>query len=92
MSSSAKDFYLVVVNEVIEKNRQNFINEGVSEDVLEKLRKIWEEKINQKLNNEGNGVDQHGGIGGGHRGVFPGHHPAAHHIPGPPGVGVIGGI
>ena len=52
MTTNAKDFYLAVVNEVIEKNRQQFISEGVSEDVLEKLRKIWEEKINQKLTPE----------------------------------------
>jgi len=52
MQTTAKDFYLKVVNEVIEKNRQQFINEGVSEDVLEKLRKIWEEKINLKLTPE----------------------------------------
>ena len=45
MSTNAKDFYMAVVNDVIERNRQQFINEGVSEDVLEKLRKIWEEKI-----------------------------------------------
>jgi len=52
MQTTAKDFYLKVVNEVIEKNRQQFINEGVSEDVLEKLRRIWEEKINLKLTPE----------------------------------------
>lgn len=52
MSTNAKTFYAGVVNDVIERNRQQFINEGVSEDVLEKLRKIWEEKINQKLTPE----------------------------------------
>ncbi|CDW82672.1 transcription initiation factor iia large subunit-like [Stylonychia lemnae] len=52
MANSAKDFYMKVVNEVIEKNRQQFINESVSEDVLEKLKKIWEEKINEKLTPE----------------------------------------
>lgn len=52
MANTAKDFYMIVVNEVIERNRQQFINEGVSEDVLEKLKKIWEEKINEKLTPE----------------------------------------
>lgn len=52
MADSAKDFYMNVVSEVIEKNRQLFINEGISEDVLEKLRKIWEEKIHEKLTPE----------------------------------------
>jgi hypothetical protein len=49
MVESAKDFYLSVINEVVEKNRQQFISEGVSEDVLEKMKKIWIEKINAKL-------------------------------------------
>ena len=29
--------------------RQQFINEGVSEDVLEKLKKNWESKLEEKL-------------------------------------------
>jgi len=41
MAELAKDFYHSVVDEVIKKNRQEFISEGVSEDVLENLKKLW---------------------------------------------------
>jgi len=52
MVESAKDFYNNVINDVIEKNRQQFISEGVSEDVLENMKKIWIEKLNKKLQPE----------------------------------------
>jgi hypothetical protein len=34
MSSNAYDFYLTVVNEVVDRMKDEFINEGVSEDIL----------------------------------------------------------
>lgn len=52
MVESAKDFYTSVINEVIEKNRQQFISEGVSEDVLENMKKNWIDKLNKKLQPE----------------------------------------
>lgn len=52
MVESAKEFYTNVINDVIEKNRQQFISEGVSEDVLENMKKLWIEKLNKKLQPE----------------------------------------
>ena len=55
MVDQTKEFYLNVVNDVIEKNRQLFISEGVSEDVLEKLKKLWIEKLMTKMISENDG-------------------------------------
>ena len=54
MSSNAYDFYVTVINEVVDRMKDEFINEGVSEDVLQKLREIWVEKLKAK------NVDAHG--------------------------------
>ena len=48
MSSNAYDFYLTVINEVVDRMKDEFINEGVSEDILQKLREIWEQKLKDK--------------------------------------------
>jgi len=49
MVEQSKDFYLSVINDVAEKNRNLFIGEGISEDVLEKMKKIWIEKLMAKM-------------------------------------------
>ena len=48
MSANASEFYQSIVDEVVESMRSEFINEGVSEDILEKLKKTWEQKIKSK--------------------------------------------
>ena len=45
MSQSAREFYQGVIDEVIESMRNEFVSEGVSEDILEKLKKTWEQKL-----------------------------------------------
>ncbi len=41
MDDITNEFYKGVINDVIEQMRQGFVDEGVSEDVLEKLKKSW---------------------------------------------------
>ena len=48
MTAHAADFYQQVINQVIEDMRNEFIQDGVSEDVLEKLKKLWETKLKEK--------------------------------------------
>ena len=61
MVDQTKDFYLSVINDVIEKNRQLFISEGVSEDVLEKLKNLWIEKLMSKMVSENDGrINEYG--------------------------------
>lgn len=43
--TQAQDFYKNVINQVVEDMRNEFIQDGVSEDVLEKLKKLWETKL-----------------------------------------------
>jgi hypothetical protein len=49
MAEEAKSFYHLVLEEVIEKNRREFMNEGISENVLENLKKTWLQKVEEKL-------------------------------------------
>jgi hypothetical protein len=55
MVEQTKEFYNNVITDVIEKNRQLFISEGISEDVLEKLKKLWIEKLMAKTVPENDG-------------------------------------
>ena len=52
MGEVTTDFYQSIVNEVVENMRQQFINDGVSEDILEKLKKNWESKLQEKMQEE----------------------------------------
>jgi len=47
MSTQASSFHRVVVEDVIKNIREDFINEGVDEQVLEDLRQLWENKLMQ---------------------------------------------
>ena len=42
MSVNTTEFYTHVVNEVIDRMKDEFINEGLSEDILQKLKEMWE--------------------------------------------------
>jgi hypothetical protein len=47
MSAQAPGFHRQVVDDVIKNIREDFINEGVDEQVLEDLRQLWESKLMQ---------------------------------------------
>jgi hypothetical protein len=48
MSVNAQEFYSSVITDVIERMRNEFVQEGVSEDILEKLKINWEKKLKEK--------------------------------------------
>jgi hypothetical protein len=41
----ANIFYADVIQQVIDNMRQEFLSEGVTEDILGKLKKLWEDKL-----------------------------------------------
>jgi hypothetical protein len=41
----AQDFFNEVITSVIENMRQEFVSEGVSEDILEKMKDTWRLKL-----------------------------------------------
>ena len=45
----ANKFYSEVVNQVIENMRNEFLSEGVSEDILEKLKNNWMVLLKEKM-------------------------------------------
>lgn len=47
MSTQAASFHRTVVEDVIKSIREDFINEGVDEQVLEDLKQLWESKLVQ---------------------------------------------
>eukprot|EP00026_Physarum_polycephalum_P011474 Phypoly_transcript_11704.p1 GENE.Phypoly_transcript_11704~~Phypoly_transcript_11704.p1 ORF type:complete len:322 (+),score=68.43 Phypoly_transcript_11704:47-1012(+) len=47
MSTQASSFHRIVVEDVIKNIREDFINEGLDENVLEDLKQRWESKLGQ---------------------------------------------
>ncbi len=41
----ANSFYQEVIQQVIDNMRQEFLSEGVTEDILNKLKTSWQEKL-----------------------------------------------
>lgn len=42
---NAEDFYQQTIREVIDRMRREFVEEGVSEDVLTRLEEEWKAKL-----------------------------------------------